>query len=59
MPKLELPKGFAAVSKLKISKKKPLATSGGDGKNCLMLPPECRVWHISLLHTTHMINYDN
>jgi hypothetical protein len=33
MSKLELFKGFAAVSKLEISKKKPLATSGGDSKN--------------------------
>jgi hypothetical protein len=34
IPKLELHKGFAAISELRISKKRPLATSGGDSKNC-------------------------
>jgi hypothetical protein len=41
MSKLELRKGFAAVSKLNISKKKPLAASRGDSKNCPVSLPEC------------------
>jgi hypothetical protein len=46
--KLELREGFAAVSKLKIDKKQPLATSGGDSKNFLASPSGCRMWHLSL-----------
>jgi hypothetical protein len=42
MSKLELRKGFDAVSKLKISIKKPLATSGEDDENCPMSPPGCK-----------------
>jgi hypothetical protein len=51
MSKLELPKGSAAVSKLKISKKKPLAILDGDSKNFLS-PPERRMWHITLVRAT-------
>jgi hypothetical protein len=48
MPKLELRNEFAAFSKLKISKKKPLLISGGDSKNRPISPPGCGMWHITL-----------
>jgi hypothetical protein len=40
MSGIELSKGFAAIVKLQISKKRPLVASGGVTKNCPMSPPE-------------------
>jgi hypothetical protein len=52
MPKVKFPEGFARVSKLKISKKKPLASYGGDRiAVCPLLSAEYSISSLSTQHT--------
>jgi hypothetical protein len=56
--KLHVHSGFATVSKLNISVKRGIVTSGKDNKKCRISPPGCYTWLSSLKSNTH-VNYNN